>query len=44
MSEAYTGGCACGAIRFEIADEPCSRTIASVSTANTRAAPGTGPT
>jgi hypothetical protein len=22
MSEAYTGGCACGAIRYEIADEP----------------------
>ena len=22
MSEVYTGGCACGAIRFEIADEP----------------------
>lgn len=22
MSEAYTGGCACGAIRYEVADEP----------------------
>jgi len=22
MSEAYTGGCACGAIRYEIADKP----------------------
>jgi hypothetical protein len=22
MSEAYTGGCACGAIRYEISDEP----------------------
>lgn len=22
MSEAYTGGCACGAIRYDIADEP----------------------
>ena len=22
MSDAYTGGCACGAIRYEIADEP----------------------
>lgn len=22
MSEAYTGGCACGAVRYEIADEP----------------------
>jgi hypothetical protein len=22
MSDAYTGGCACGAIRFEIADDP----------------------
>lgn len=22
MSDAYTGGCACGAVRYEIADEP----------------------
>jgi hypothetical protein len=22
MSEAYTGGCSCGAIRYEISDEP----------------------
>jgi hypothetical protein len=22
MNEAYAGGCACGAIRYEIADEP----------------------
>ncbi len=22
MSEAYTGGCACGAVRYEIADDP----------------------
>ena len=41
MSEPYTGGCACGAIRYEISTEPLFRTTASASTVNGRAAPDT---
>lgn len=39
MSGAYTGGCACGAIRYEISDQPTKRCqlpegLASISATN----------
>ena len=41
MSKAYTGGCACGAIHYEISGEPLAMTDCQCVTASARVAPGT---
>jgi hypothetical protein len=44
MNEAYSGGCACAAIRYEIAGEPLAMVDCHAAIANARAALATGPT
>ena len=44
MSEPYTGGCACGAIRYEISDEPLVMDDCQCRDCQRGAAPGTDPT
>lgn len=44
MSNAYTGGCACGRIRYEISGEPIFMGDANAVIANTKAARVTAPT
>ena len=45
MSEAYTGGCACGTIRYEITAEPIGMNDCQCrGSVSARAAPDTDPT
>lgn len=41
MSNAYTRGCACGAIRYEISGEPLVMTDCQCRTVSARTEPGT---
>jgi hypothetical protein len=42
MSEAYTGGCACGALRYEIVDEPIFMNDCQCRTCQSRSGTGHG--
>ena len=44
MNTVYTGGCACGAIRYEATEDPSLRTTANAAIAGKEAAPVTHPT